>query len=115
MSIVEKAMIEMKKAEHNQSDIDTMRAILQKFFSHWNSGGAVSVMAPVMERLLYGLPLTPLTGSEDEWITYDNDVQLAQNYRCSSVLKDPQNGKVFDVNNEEWDGTFPYWPTAKVV
>lgn len=109
MNITDRAIIEMELANFEKQDIDAMRTILECFFQQWNSGGAVWVMVPVLHRLLHGLPLTPLTGADDEWrATSIEGAVLFQNIRCSHVFK--QGFNVWDSENAGWDGTFPYMP-----
>jgi hypothetical protein len=47
-----------------------MIAILEKFFDQWDSGGAVHAVAPILQRLIAGKPLSPLTGADDEWFDH---------------------------------------------
>ena len=68
MSIKEDAIREMKAAEFTERDIEAMNQILTIFFNHWDSGGAVWAMVPVLMKCLTGLPLSPLTGNDDEWL-----------------------------------------------
>jgi hypothetical protein len=82
------AKSELAAANFGESDSAVMIEILEKFFDQWDSGGAVAVVAPVLQRLIAGLPLSPLTGADDEWIEVGPGVY--QNKRCSSVFKDPR-------------------------
>jgi hypothetical protein len=113
MSIVSSAVAEMKAVGYEQGDIDAMQDIMRKFFDQWDSGGAVSVMIPVLDRLLRGLPLGPLTGSDDEWMCGHFEEGMCQNIRCGSVFKDTRDGRVYDIDNRAWDGTFPYSPDQR--
>ena len=114
MSIKSQAIYEMKLARFPQEEIDTMTKIMDLFFEQWDSGGAVSCAAPVLTRLLCGLPLSPLSGVDEEW----NEVGpgVFQNKRCSSVFKDPRfhNGeKAYDLDNPRGPRAaiqFPYYP-----
>ena len=110
MSVIKSAIIEMKAAKFDQSDIDVVHAIMRIFFDHWNCGGAVSVMIPVLNRLLRNLPLTPLTGADEEWMCNHIEEGMCQNIRCGSVFKDTRDGRIYDIDNHNWDGTFPYSP-----
>lgn len=113
MSIIEQAKMELAAAGWDGDDSRVMIEILQKFFSQWDSGGAVHAVAPVLQRLIAGKPITPLTGSDDEFVEVGPGVY--QNKRCSSVFKDPRfhDGKLaFDIDADEPRAaiTFPYWP-----
>jgi hypothetical protein len=113
MSIVAQAKSEMKRAGFPDSEIAVMGEILDKFFDTWDSGGAVWAMAPVLQRLIAGQPLTPLTGDDDEWMEVGEGV--FQNVRDSSVFKDPRfhDGKLaYDIDAPDPRAaiTFPYEP-----
>lgn len=85
------------------------------------------VMAPVLIKCLLGLPLSPLTGADDEWHDPIGDGMMLQNCRCGSVFKSYRNadgepskgGKelIHDVNapNPMAPITFPYDPGSRVV
>jgi hypothetical protein len=48
-----------------------------------------------LNRLVSGLPLSPLTGEEDEWLhTGEEERDVYQNVRCGSVFKTVKEGKV---------------------
>lgn len=127
MSIREQARAEMKRAGFDQGDIDAIDSILEKFFTHWESGGAVMAMAPVLIKCLLGLPLLPLTGASDEWTDPMGDGVMLQNRRCGSVFKTYRNadgeaakgGKelIHDVDapNPMAPITFPYDPGARIM
>lgn len=113
MSVTESAIIEMKAAGYEQSDIDAVQAIMRIFFDHWDSGGAVSVMIPALDRLLRDLPLTSLTGADEEWLCDHFEEGVCQNIRCGSVFKDTRDGRIYDIDDPDWDGTFPYLPKQR--
>lgn len=118
MSVCDQALDEMTRAGFEEKDKVAVLAIMETFFKHWDSGGACSVMIPVLNRLLCGKPLGPLTGSEEEWFDHGemgDYKRMRQNKRCSSVFENTdQNGVVTyrDVDNPRWDGAFPYDPEA---
>lgn len=90
MSVVDQAKIEMEAAGITGDDARVMVEILEKFFDQWDSGGAVSVMAPVLQRLIAAKPLGPLTGADSEWgdVGEGPDGKTVwQNKRCSSVFR----------------------------
>lgn len=126
MSIIESAKIELKAANFGDEDSAVMVEILEKFFDQWDSGGAVHAVAPVLQRLIAGQPLGPLTGADSEWFDPMGDGTMLQNRRCGSVFKDWRlpdgslslvagEGKqtIHDIDNPAWDGTFPYDPATK--
>lgn len=92
MSIREQAKSELERSGITGDDGATIRRILDIFFDQFDSGGSVSVMAPVLIRCLAGAPLTPLTGEDGEWrdmSEYESAEPgtLFQNTRASSVFK----------------------------
>lgn len=114
MSIIESAKIELAAVNFGEEDSARMVKILELFFDQWDSGGAVACVAPILQKLIAGKPLSPLTGAESEWLDHGDGV--FQNRRCGTVFKDPRfhNGeKAYDLDNP--DGaraaiTFPYTP-----
>lgn len=107
-----------------------------------HSGMSWSFTGNVLMRLIKNRPLTPLKGTDDEWVkvtvTEDEDEDLYQNRRCSSVFKhvfsdgtvrytdndyavciDDDNGHThsFGLLSDEvysrWPITFPYMPSEK--
>lgn len=119
MSIIEQAKVELKRINFGEEDSAVMIDILERFFDQWDSGGAVYVVAPILQRLIAGKALSPLTGESDEW--FDHGDGVFQNIRCSSVFKDPRfhDGKLaYDIDSIDPRGaiTFPYYPDrAKVA
>jgi len=109
MSIIESAKTELARSNFAEDDQKVIIDIMERFFAQWDSGGAVSVMIPVLDRLLRGLPLAALTGADDEWICGHAGDDMCQNIRCGSVFK-VGDGKPHDIDNPAWDGSFPYTP-----
>ncbi|MCC6123129.1 hypothetical protein LA429_10455 [Weissella cibaria] len=58
-----------------------------------HSGFSISYLINAVDRLAKQMPLTPLTGKDDEWGT---PASPKQNNRYSSVFKD-ENGKAYDI------------------
>lgn len=113
MSIIDSAVSELRLAKFSEREISAYTKILKIFFEEWDSGGAVWAAAPVLQRLIAGKCLTPLTGEPDEWIDHGSGV--FQNIRCGSVFKDPRfhDGKLaYDIDAKEPRAaiSFPYWP-----
>lgn len=119
MSIRERALSELKRSKFSESEIAAYAKILDIFFEEWDSGGAVHVAAPILQRLIAGKCLSPLTGEDDEWLDHGGGV--FQNVRCGSVFKDPRfhDGKLaYDIDRpgKERDAIeFPYWPERAEV
>jgi hypothetical protein len=88
MGIIEQAKTELGAINFGAEDSAVMIEILEKFLDQWDSGGAVSVAAPVLQRLIAGKPLGPLTGADSEWFDPIGDGRMLQNRRCSTVFKD---------------------------
>jgi|SRR5690349_5064726 len=114
MSIIESARSELAQSNFGEEDSAVIIDIMERFFAQWDSGGAVSVMIPVMDRLLRGLPLSALTGDTGEWIDRSEygPEPAWQNIRCGTVFK-TADGKIYDIDNPGWNGSFPYWPEHK--
>ena len=119
MSVIAQAREELKRINFGDADSAVMIELLEKFFDQWDSGGAVHAVAPVLQRLIAGKCLSPLTGEPDEWIEHEHGV--FQNRRVSSVFKDPRfhNGKLaYDLDNPAGPReaiSFPYWPDRAEV
>lgn len=114
MSIIERAEAELKAINFGKGDSMAMLEILRLFFKQWDSGGGVFVAAPVLQRLIAGKPLSPLTGADDEWIDrteMNSGKPMWQNIRCSTVFKDAEGAYDIDVSGV-WRHpvTFPYSP-----
>lgn len=127
MSLIEHAKTELAAINFGEEDSAAMIDILERFFDQWDSGGAVHAVAPILQRLISGQPLGPLTGADSEWFDPMGDGIMLQNVRCGSVFKDwrDSNGRlsaaagegtmhVHDLDNPAWDGTFPYDPATKL-
>jgi hypothetical protein len=116
VSLIEHAKAELKAINFGDDDSRVMIEILEKFFDQWDSGGAVWAAAPVLQRLIAGKPLSPLTGAEDEWFVHDCDGMYAQNIRCSSVFKSTKDGPAYNIDEPGRPPiTFPYWPEKSDV
>jgi hypothetical protein len=120
--IRESAMREMSLVGMSDSDMEAVLQILDIFFDNWDSGGAVAVMIPVLNRLLCGAPLSPLTGDDDEWMdcseyTSSTPGELFQNRRYTAVFKEKKHGggyRCFDVNRGRTETiSFPYDPVPQ--
>jgi hypothetical protein len=116
MSIIEQAKSELQRANWDADDSRAMIEIMERFFAQWDSGGAVYAVAPVLQRLIAGKPITPLTGDDDEWFIHDCDGIYAQNIRCSTIFKATKDGPAYDIDVPGRPPiTFPYWPDRAEV
>lgn len=116
MSIIDQAKTELAAIKFGDDDSRVMVEILEKFFDQWDSGGAVSVAAPVLQRLIAGKPLGPLTGEDSEWFIHDVEGMYAQNKRCSTVFKSTKDGPAYDIDVPGRPPiTFPYSPDRAQV
>lgn len=109
MSLIERAKAELDAINFGEEDTEVMIEILEKFFDQWDSGGAVSVVAPVLQRLIAGKPLSPITGADSEWFIHDAEGMYAQNKRCSTIFKATKDGPAYDIDVPGRPAiTFPY-------
>lgn len=117
MSLIDQAKLELATANFGEEDSAVMIEILEKFFDQWDSGGAVSVAAPALMRLIAGKPLTPITGADSEWFIHDDaDGMYAQNIRCATIFKATKDGPAYDIDVPGCPPiTFPYWPDRAEV
>ena len=119
MSIIGQAKDELKRINFGKEDSQVMIEILEKFFDTWDSGGAVWAVAPILQRLLAGKPLSPLTGEADEWMEVNDGVY--QNKRLPTVFKDKRfhHGQTaYDLDNPLGSRepiSFPYYPKEAKV
>lgn len=62
--------------------------LVEVFAKQGHSGFTASYTLGILNRLLSWKPITPLTGSDDEWgEVFDNESNTQQNKRCSSVFR----------------------------
>ena len=119
MSLIDQAKNELARINFGEEDTAVMIGLLETFFDQWDSGGAVWATAPILQRLIAGKCLSPLTGEDDEWCDHGNGV--FQNKRISSVFKDPyfHEGKLaYDIDNPAGPReaiAFPYYPEEASV
>jgi hypothetical protein len=118
LMIISRAKEELDRIDFGEEDTAVMIEILEKFFTQWDIGGALHHVAPILQRLIAGKCLSPLTGEPDEWMEVGDGV--FQNRRVSSVFKDPRyhDGKLaYDIDAEDPRApiTFPYSPERAEV
>ena len=125
--MIEWAKKELARIEHDEDGIqdrmdDCILELLEVLCNQGHSGMSASYVLNMFDRLSHYLPLTPLTGEDDEW----NEVTsgLFQNKRHPAVFKDSNGaynseGKIFSYDGgETWFSnkdsrvpiSFPYMP-----
>ena len=101
--------------------------LCEVFSNQDHSGMSAGVVSSLFSRLVKSLPLTPLTGTDDEWIEVGEN--LYQNKRCPSVFK--ENGKAYQhdyyifvepngvcytsSDSKKEITSFPYWPDHEYI
>lgn len=115
MSLLAHAKSELDRINFGAEDRAVMLHLLEAFTDQWDSGGAVSVVAPIFQRLLAFQPLSPLTGADDEWFDPIGDGEMLQNKRCASVFKE-KDGSTYDIaSDRRVPITFPYDPDTRAI
>lgn len=104
--------------------------MVSTFAKEGHSGFSASYAIGLLEKILRFEPLSPLRGTDDEWILISErteDGKLYQNNRCSRVFKNDHEsydieGKVFvdEIGsytniNSHVSITFPYTPKTEYV
>jgi hypothetical protein len=116
MSVIQAARDELKRINFDPAETEKLISIMQDFFSEWDSGGAVQIVAPILYKCLLAMPLSPLTGEPDEWM--EVGPRVFQNRRCPTVFKDPRfHGglEAYDLSaNNRNPIKFPYDPASSL-
>ncbi len=98
-------------ADYNGDVAVQATSLMEVFAAYGHSGGSAEQTLAVFEKLARGMPLTPLTGEDDEWKQPDGvkDTQILINRRCVHVFKDDD--MAWDVRvGRSKPITFPYTP-----
>ncbi len=85
---------------------DAVMKMVEVFAEEGHSGFSANMAISIFSKVARFKPLTPLTGEDGEWVCGHAEEGLCQNIRLSSVFK--RDGKVWDIDNPDWDGNFPY-------
>lgn len=103
--------------------------IVEIFEEQGHSGSSAPYVISCLEKILRFEPITPLTGSDEEWDDNCRD-GILQNNRCSRVFKEVATGETYDIHGRvfvEPDGSaytsrdsrvavqFPYRPSTEYV
>lgn len=99
--MIEYAKKELARIEHDEAGMQDFMdkcvlEVLGVFAEQGHSGLSARYAIRLLERLMRFLPLTPLTGEDDEW----NEIAQGtyQNRRCSRVFK--ENGQAYDIDGK---------------
>lgn len=132
MALVEFAKSELARIDADGADgmqnlmNEHILKMVQVFADEGHSGFSASYAVAVLEKLLRFEPLSPLTGSDDEWNEVGEGV--LQNRRCSHVFF--EDGQAYDIEGKvfrEPSGvcftsrdsrvpvTFPYTPSREYI
>lgn len=105
-----------------------LKEMLLVFSTHGHSGFSAGYAISALKKLLNFEPLSPLTGSDDEWEPCSMQREVMQNKRCSRVFK--EKGEAYDIRGKvfvEPNGccftsidsrvpvVFPYTPKTEYV
>lgn len=126
--LLEHAKKELLRVELDVSEHRHILEIVQVFTNTDYDLFSSARIRAILNKLLEGLPLTPLTGEDEEW---DKEDQYRyQNKRCRRVFKDIVMGELYDIYGtvfERPDGScytnvhsrvpvvFPYTPKTEYV
>lgn len=112
-SLVQHAKFELRAAGLFDADADyngdvavQVTSLTEVFAAYGHSGGSAEQTLKVFERLARGLPLSPLTGEDDEWEKARDGTGMQQSKRCVHVFKDDE--MAWDVRAGRKPITFPY-------
>jgi hypothetical protein len=115
-SLLQHAKAELRAAGLFDADADydgmvaaSVVSLMETFHAYGHSGGSGMMTARAFARVASYLPLTPLTGADDEWETpADKGGQIQINKRCTRVFRDAD--MAWDVARGRKPITFPYMP-----
>lgn len=80
-------------------------SLMETLSAYSHSGGSLELTLAVFNTVAHHMPLSPLTGEDDEWETRG---QLQVNRRCTQVFRDED--MAWDVRKGRTPITFPYTP-----
>lgn len=82
-------------------------ALMETLVAYAHSGGSLEATLGVFSRVANHLPLSPLTGEDDEWeVPVGMNGQIQINKRCTRVFKDDT--MAWDIRVGRTPITFPY-------
>lgn len=84
-------------------------SLMETFLAYGHSGTSAYRTLEVFDKIARHMPLTPLTGEDDEWESPNGtDGQMRINKRCTQVFKDDE--MAWDIRKGRVAITFPYTP-----
>ncbi len=123
MSMIEHAEAELRAAgmdkpvsDYNGMVYEAVMELVRTLASQGHSGGSASIALSLFDRLARREVLTPLQGTDDEWID-QSDVSgcpMWQSKRCGRVFKGAD-GQAYELvgNDRRLDVRFPHMPVWK--
>lgn len=93
-------------ADYNGDVAVQVMALMETLCAYSHSGGSQGQTLGIFSQLANHMPLTPLTGDDDEWEAVGGTDQLVINKRCRQVFKDAD--MAWDVRRGRIAVTFPY-------
>ena len=100
-----KRELEMSGAFDKDSDYDgaigkAVLELIEVFSKQEHSGYSAGIVRTIFNKLANYEPLMDITGKDEEWVevTYDENRKLYQNKRCSSLFKDEENGRAYNID-----------------
>lgn len=122
MNFKEWALNELKRIEKTCTDEDSLMMqervtknvmeIVMIFAKQDHSGFSANYTINLLSRLLRWIPLTPLTGEEDEWGEPYGPDNTQQNKRCTKVFRrNFDNSTAYNIHGREFsnDGGKTWW------
>lgn len=132
-NLLKHAEYELKKAGLFDKDSDyegnlgpACMEIMRVFSEQGHSGMSASLVTSLVQKLMRFEPLSPLTGTEEEWVEVSAGIK--QNRRCSHVFMEngnaydsqgrifrEKNGNCFQSRDSRVTIDFPYVPKTEYV
>ena len=98
-----------ENADYNGDVAVLTTSLMEVFAAYGHSGGSKEATIGIFTRLANGMPLTPLTGEDDEWeVPAGKSGQMMVNKRCYRIFKDDE--MAWDVKVGRTPLTFPHLP-----
>jgi hypothetical protein len=95
-------------ADYDGAIAPVVVSMMETFTAYGQSGGSADITVNVFAKLARHIPLTPLTGEDDEW--YEplemSEPRWQQNKRCHTIFRDKD--RAWDSARGDKTVTFPY-------
>ncbi len=82
-------------------------SLMETLVAYGHSGGSLEQTLAVFDKVARHMPLSPLTGEDDEWEETGTE-QMVVNRRCTQVFKDAD--MAWDIRKGREPISFPYTP-----